>query len=138
MANIEGLVNKIKACCLDLDDLLVEAESIDSYGEYIHMFLLGYASDEIREAVRIIRAENEKENEKGVTSMSVEEQKEHAKNMNELVEHLTSLISSDDKRFSFEFAVGGTMEVYDKEKEIGYVLHIAPIEYDEAGNAINL
>ena len=50
--------------------------------------------------------------------MSVEEQKERAKNMNELVEHLTSLISSDDKRFSFEFAVGGTMEVYDKEKGI--------------------
>jgi len=136
MANIEGLVNKIKACCLDLDDLLVEAESIDSYGESIHMFLLGYTGDEIREAVRIVRAENE--NEKEVTSMSVEEQKERAKNMNELVEHLTSLISSDDKRFSFEFAVGGTMEVYDKEKEIGYVLHIAPIEYDEAGNAINL
>ena len=129
MANIEGLVNKIKACCLDLDDLLVEAESIDSYGESIHMFLLGYTGDEIREAVRIVRAENE--NEKEVTSMSVEEQ-------NELVEHLTSLISSDNKRFSFEFAVGGTMEVYDKEKEIGYVLHIAPIEYDEAGNAINL
>lgn len=138
MANIEGLVNKIKACCLDLDDLLVEAESIDSYGEYIHLFLSGYTGDEIREAVRIIRAKNKKENEKEVTSMSVKEQKERAKNMNELVEHLTSLISSDDKRFSFEFAVGGTMEVYDKEKGIGYVLHIAPIEYDEAGNAINL
>lgn len=25
-----------------------------------------------------------------------------------------------------------------KEKEIGYAVHIAPIEYDEDGNAINL
>ena len=30
------------------------------------------------------------------------------------------------------------MEIYDKEKEIGYAVHIAPIEYDENGNAINL
>lgn len=33
---------------------------------------------------------------------------------------------------------GGTMEIYDKEKEIGYAVHIAPIEYDEDGNATNL
>lgn len=36
------------------------------------------------------------------------------------------------------YCVGGTMEIYDKEKEIGYAVHIAPIEYDENGNAINL
>lgn len=30
------------------------------------------------------------------------------------------------------------MEIYDKEKEIGYAVHITPIEYDEDGNAINL
>ena len=30
------------------------------------------------------------------------------------------------------------MEIYDKEKEIGYAVHIVPIEYDENGNAINL
>lgn len=38
----------------------------------------------------------------------------------------------------FEFCVGGTMEIYDKEKEIGYAVHITPIEYDENGKAINL
>ena len=30
------------------------------------------------------------------------------------------------------------MEIYDKEKEIGYAVHITPIEYDDNGNAINL
>ena len=50
----------------------------------------------------------------------------------------SSDLESDDKRFSFEFCAGGTMEIYDKEKEIGYAVHIAPIEYDENGNAINL
>ena len=69
---------------------------------------------------------------------SVEESKERTRNLNELTDHLIKLIESDDKRFSFEFCVGGTMEIYDKEKEIGYAVHIAPIEYDENGNAINL
>ncbi len=69
---------------------------------------------------------------------NIEESKEKARNLNELTDHLIKLIESDNKRFSFEFCVGGTMEIYDKEKEIGYVAHIAPIEYDEDGNAINL
>lgn len=69
---------------------------------------------------------------------SIEESKEKARNLNKLTDHLIKLIESDDKRFSFEFCAGGTMEIYDKEKEIGYAVHIVPIEYDENGNAINL
>lgn len=70
--------------------------------------------------------------------MDIEKQKAEARDRNDLVEHLINLIESDDKRFSFEFCAGGTMEIYDKEKEIGYAVHIAPIEYDKNGNAINL
>lgn len=69
---------------------------------------------------------------------SIEKSKEEARNLNELTDHLIKLLESDDKRFSFEFCAGGTMEIYDKEKEIGYAVHIAPIEYDENGKAINL
>lgn len=69
---------------------------------------------------------------------SIEKLKEDARNLNELTDHLIKLIESDSKRFSFEFCAGGTMEIYDKEKENGYAVHIAPIEYDENGNAINL
>lgn len=69
---------------------------------------------------------------------SIEKSKEDAQNLNELTDHLIKLLESNNKRFSFEFCVNGTMEVYDKEKEIGYAVHIAPIEYDENGNAINL
>lgn len=68
----------------------------------------------------------------------IEESKEKARNLDELMNHLIKLIESDDNRFSFEFCAGGTMEIYDKEKGIGYAVHIAPIEYDEDGNAINL
>ena len=69
---------------------------------------------------------------------SVEVSKEKARDLNELMDHLIKLIESDDKRFSFEFCAGGTMEIYDREKGIGYAVHIVPIEYDEDGNAINL
>ena len=50
------------------------------------------------------------------------------------------LIENEDKRFSFEWGVGGEaikMEVYDKEKNIGYLINIEPIEYDENGNVKN-
>lgn len=69
---------------------------------------------------------------------SIEESKEKARNLNELTDHLIKLIEADDKRFAFEFCAAGTMEIYDREKGIGYAVHIAPIEYDEDGNAINL
>ena len=68
----------------------------------------------------------------------IEESKENARNLNELTDHLIKLLKLNDKRFSFEFCACGTMEIYDKEKEIGYAVQIAPIEYDENGNAINL
>lgn len=68
----------------------------------------------------------------------IEKQKEEAQNLNELMNHLIKLLESDNKRFSFEFCTGGTMEIYDKEKEIGYAIHIEPIKYDKNGNPTNL
>lgn len=72
---------------------------------------------------------------------SIEKQKQVAKNTNELLNYLTEIIEQNNKRFSFEWAVGGehaTMEVFDKEKEIGYVVNIEPIKYDKNGKAINV
>ena len=72
---------------------------------------------------------------------SIEEQKQMARNTNELLDHLMKIIEQNDTRFSFEFASGGehaTMEIFDKEKKIGYAIKIEPIEYDENGEALNL
>lgn len=72
---------------------------------------------------------------------SVEEQKQAALNTGELLDHLVGLIETNDDRFSFEWAAGGetaTVEVFDKEKEIGYLLKVEPIEYDENGDIVNL
>lgn len=70
--------------------------------------------------------------------MDIEKQKAEARDRNNLVDHITKLIESDDKRYSFEWSCGDAMEIYDKEKEVGYVLHIDKIEYDADGNATNL
>lgn len=62
--------------------------------------------------------------------------------MEELVDHLTELLESNEKRFSLEWATAGLdtakMEVYDKDKDIGYVLKIEPIKYDDNGNPTNI
>ena len=68
----------------------------------------------------------------------IEQQRENARKLNKLVCHLAKLLESDDKRYSFEFAAGGTMEIFDKIDKIGYAVHIEPIEYDADGNATNL
>ena len=62
--------------------------------------------------------------------MDIEKQKAEARDRNNLVDHIIKLIESDDKRYSFEWSCGNAMEIYDKEKEVGYVLHIDKIEYD--------
>ena len=72
---------------------------------------------------------------------SIGEQKQVAQNTNELLDHLMKIIEQNDARFSFEFASGGehaTMEIFDKEKKIGYAVKIEPIKYDKSGEAINL
>ena len=72
---------------------------------------------------------------------SIEEQKQVAQNTNELLDHLMKIIEQNDARFSFKFASGGekaVMEIFDKEKKIGYAVKIEPIEYDESGEAVNL
>lgn len=72
---------------------------------------------------------------------SIEEQKTIARNTNELLDHIMKIIEQNDTRFSFEFVSGGEkaiMEIFDKEKEIGYAVKIEPIEYNENGEAMNL
>ena len=95
------------------------------------------------EAIEIVKADGKDEKEK-INIMghnSIEEQKQVAKNTNELLNYLIEIIEKNNKRFSFEWAVGGehaTMEIFDNEKEIDYVVNIKPIKYDETGKAINI
>ena len=72
---------------------------------------------------------------------TIEEQRQAARNTNELADHLRRVIEQNNDRYSFEWLVGGeraTMEIFDKEKEIGYAVKIEPIKYGENGEAVNL
>lgn len=80
-------------------------------------------------------------NNRNEMSNYIKTQKKNAANMNELLDYMINLIESKDDRFSFEHGVGGVnaeFVIYDKLKEIGYVVKIDKIEYDQDGNAINL
>lgn len=71
----------------------------------------------------------------------INQQMEKVRNTNELLDYLVKIIEGNDERFSFECASGGeaiTMEIYDKQKDIGYVAKIEQIEYDENNEPINL
>ena len=60
------------------------------------------------------------------------ETEQEVQNTNELLDYLIRIIEQNEARFSFEFASGGekaVMEIFDKEKEIGYAVKIEPIEY---------
>ena len=62
---------------------------------------------------------------------TIEEKRQAAQNTNELAEYLIKNIEQNNDRYSFEWLSGGehaTMEIFDKEKEIGYSINIEPIE----------
>ena len=124
----------------DVDKVVEELE--------LHSFELGTDTlpvhyVRLNEAIEIVKADGKDEKEK-INIMghnSIEEHKQVAKNTNELLNYLIEIIEKNNKRFSFEWAVGGehaTMEIFDNEKEIGYVVNIEPIKYDETGKAINV
>lgn len=73
---------------------------------------------------------------------SVNRKKKRGEIMEELVDHLVKLLESNNEKFNFEWATAGLdrakMEVYDKDKDIGYVLKIEPIKYDDNGNPTNI
>ena len=138
--NIAGFCDEIYSAIPKLDKIVEELE--------LHSFELGTDTlpvhyVRLNDAIEIVKADGKDEKEK-INIMghnSIEEHKQIAKNTNELLNYLIEIIEKNNKRFSFEWAVGGehaTMEIFDNEKEIGYVVNIEPIKYDETGKAINV
>ena len=73
-----------------------------------------------------------------VKKNKIEKQKEEARQLWNVLEHIINLLESDDERYSFEGGTGHSIRIYDKEIDIGYVGHFEPIKYDADGNATNL
>jgi len=42
------LKNKALRLCLTKDDLLMEAELLENFGEYLHISFIGYTSEQLR------------------------------------------------------------------------------------------
>lgn len=51
------LIAKARKLGLSADDLVIEAESLEECGEYLHGALMGYSSDELREASKLLAGE---------------------------------------------------------------------------------
>lgn len=72
----------------------------------------------------------------------IREVKENKNDMEVLSDHLVEIVERNNKRFSFEGGVchpeQAKIEIFDKEKEIVYIVKIEPIEYDENGEPVNI
>ena len=79
---------------------------------------------------------------RGAEATEIREVEEDKNDMEELSDHLIEIVEQNDERFSFEGGMchteAATMEIFDKEKEVGYVVKIELIEYDENGDAVNI
>lgn len=51
---MEELLITIKKNNLTKKDLLLEAQCVEDYGEWMHMCLLGFSADMLRQAVKLI------------------------------------------------------------------------------------
>lgn len=80
--------------------------------------------------------------ERDAEATEIEQPKENKNDMEELSDHLIGIVARNDERFSFECGVchpeQAKIEIFDKEKEIGYIVKIEPIEYDENGEPVNI
>ena len=47
---IKEIVKIAQRCGLSRDDLIIEAEAVEEYGEYLHISLLGYSPEALRAA----------------------------------------------------------------------------------------
>lgn len=54
---MEGLMECIGKMRLTRDDVILEAECLEEYGEYIHMGLMGYSAETLRKAADLMEDE---------------------------------------------------------------------------------
>ena len=52
--HLNGLIAIIRKHKYSKDDLMIEVDSLENYGEYVHCSLVGYSTSEIREAIHVL------------------------------------------------------------------------------------
>ena len=73
---------------------------------------------------------------------SIERSKQEARDYEEIGDYFSEIVENNSDRFSFEWGISTSanvkMEVYDKKKEVGYIVKIEKIEYDENDEPVNI
>lgn len=73
---------------------------------------------------------------------SIERSKQEARDYEEIGDYFSEIVENNSDRYSFEWGISTSanakMEIYDKEKEVGYIVKIEKIQYDENGEAVNI
>lgn len=74
--------------------------------------------------------------------MTIEKPYQRVRDIEGLLDHLIKIVEDNDERFSFEWGSCGInkakMEIFDKENEVGYIVKIEPIIYDDNGEPVNI
>lgn len=73
---------------------------------------------------------------------SIERSKQEARDYEEIGDYFSEIVENNSDRYSFEWGISTSanakMEIYDKEKEVGYIVKIEKIQYNENGEAVNI
>ena len=73
---------------------------------------------------------------------SIERSKQEARDYEEIGDYFSEIVENNSDRYSFEWGISTSenakMEVYDKKKEVGYIVKIEKIEYDENDEPVNI
>lgn len=77
-----------------------------------------------------------------MSTESIERSKQEARDYEEIGDYFSEIIENNSDRYSFEWGSSSSanvkMEVYDKKKEVGYIVKIEKIEYDENDEPVNI
>ena len=73
---------------------------------------------------------------------SIERSRQEARDYEEIGDYFSEIVENNSDRFSFEWGIFTSanvkMEVYDKEKEVVYIVKIEKIQYDENDEPVNI
>ena len=77
-----------------------------------------------------------------MSAESIERRKQEARDYEEIGDYFSEIVENNSDRYSFEWGVATSanakMEVYDKEKEVGYIVKIEKIQYGENDEPLNI
>ena len=77
-----------------------------------------------------------------MSTESIERNKQEARDYEEIGDYFFEIVENNSDRYSFEWgtstSANAKMGVYDKAKEVGYIVKIEKVEYDENDEPVNI